>query len=757
MTRFYSWLTRLAVDAPRRVLAVWAIVLGLGAITAAGVHGALTVGGFSLPGTEFHAASLALSRELGVSPEKSALIVFHSDELYISDLRFHDAVETALTALTRDPVVMRVESFYSTGLPDVVSASNHTTYALATLDGTDTELEEATPRLREAVRSSDLQALLIGQSEANFDIESASATDLARVELFTFPLVFVLLVLAFGSLIAAGIPLISGLVGVVGTLAALSILSRLTDVSIFALNTASMIGLGLAIDFSLIMVTRFREELARQPLERALEVTLQTAGRSITYSGLTLMLAMAALSLFPVMVIRSIAVSIAMSAALAVLTGLFLLPTILVVTGRHINRLDPRRHLPWRPGLMGGVWRRWCFTVMRRPWFSLFVAFAILGVAMLPAFHLQRSGVTVSVLPESSESRRGVALLRDQFGPGEAAPLFVIVQSPAPGGLWQPDLLQGIFDLQHHLTTDPRVAHVQSLASLIPNPSPEWMRSLSPATIATSPDRERLAKRLANLSGANTSTMLVVYPRTIETDQQTVQLLLDVRANATTWAPGLAGARVLVGGVPAQHYDFDKVVYDLFPLWLAVGLLITGASLVLVFRSVLLPVKALILNLASLLASLGILVVVFQWGVGDSLLGFRSLGAILSYTPVLLFAILFGLSTDYEVFVLMRIREYVSQGYANEDAVALGVERTAGVITAAGAVMIVVFGSFALAQVLVIKELGFGLAVAVLLDVTLVRLVLLPASLKLMGALNWWLPPILGKQFTKGVLNADQA
>jgi putative drug exporter of the RND superfamily len=197
------------------------------------------------------------------------------------------------------------------------------------------------------------------------------------------------------------------------------------------------------------------------------------------------------------------------------------------------------------------------------------------------------------------------------------------------------------------------------------------------------------------------------------------------------------------------------VVYDLFPLWLALGLLITGASLLLVFRSVVLPIKALILNLASLLASLGILVVVFQWGVGDSLLGFRALGAILSYTPVLLFAILFGLSTDYEVFVLTRIREYVSQGYANEDAVALGVERTAGVITAAGAVMIVVFGSFALAQVLVIKELGFGLAVAVLLDVTLVRLVLLPASLKLMGALNWWLPPIPGKPFPTGVFNAN--
>jgi RND superfamily putative drug exporter len=238
---------------------------------------------------------------------------------------------------------------------------------------------------------------------------------------------------------------------------------------------------------------------------------------------------------------------------------------------------------------------------------------------------------------------------------------------------------------------------------------------------------------------------LIVYPRKTETDPQTRALMLDLRAHATEWAPGLAGTRVLVGGAPAQHYDFDKLVYDEFPVLLGLSLLVTFVILMLFFHSLVLPLKAILLNLISLAASYGLLVLVFQFGVGDFLLGFHSLGALLSYTPVLLFSILFGLSTDYEVFLLTRVREYVRQGYSNEESVALGLDHTAGIITAAGLIMIAVFGSFALTQVLVIKELGFGLAVAVLLDTTLVRLILVPATMRLMGNWNWWMPRVLDR------------
>ncbi len=718
----------------------------VGASVAAGpIDTVLKVGGFSIPGTEFNTTSSILSRQLNLSSDKSALVVFNSPTLRVSDASFYAAVQRAVANLQREPYVSKVETFYTTGIPDLVSPDNHTTYALVTLEGNEDDLEQDAPRMRELVRSPDIDVYLIGQAAVFFDTQKASTDDLVRVERFTFPIVFVLLVLVFGSLVAAGVPLVLGAACVLVSLAVLAVIGRFTDISIFALNTASMIGLGLSIDFSLIMVSRFREELAQLPADVALENTLQTAGRSITFSGLTLMLTMSVLTLFPVMIIRSIAQSIAIVAGVAVLAGLLLLPALLAVLAPYLHRFNLRRYLRLPIRSTTGAWARWAHKVMRWPWTSMALALTVLGFMALPALLLHRIGVGVQVLPESSESRFAWDLMARQFGPGETGPIFVLVQADRVGGIWDPGLLEGVYQLHTYLTADPRVARVQSLASIVPNPTPTWIRSLSQATIETNSDRKRIAARLANLDGDNSTTVLIVYPRKTETDPETQGLMLDLRAHATQWAPGLSSARVFVGGSPAQHYDFDKLVYDDFPVLLGLSLLITYVILMLFFHSVVLPLKAIVLNLIALAASYGVLVVVFQFGVGDALLGFHSLGALLSYTPVLLFSILFGLSTDYEVFLLTRVREYVRQGYSNDDSVALGLDHTAGIITAAGLIMIAVFGSFALTQVLVIKELGFGLAVAVLLDTTLVRLVLVPATMKLMGNWNWWMPPLLDR------------
>ncbi len=744
MSALYSWLARIASRYHWLLLVAWLVVVVMAGTAAAQVERVLKVGGFAIPGTEFYTTSAVLARQLNISSDKALLVVFHSPTLRITDESFYDAVETAVGNLESQPFVTRVETFYSTGIPDMVSADNHTTYALATLDGREEELEEATPHLRELVRSPTIEVDLIGQPVVFFDTQKASTDDLVRVERFTFPIVFILLVVVFGSLVAAGVPLVLGAVSVVASLALLAALGRSFDISIFALNVASMIGLGLSIDFSLIMVSRYREELSRLPPDRALEATLQTAGRSITFSGITLMLTMAVLVLLPVMLFRSIALAIAIVAGVAVLGGLLLLPSVLVVLGPHLNRLDLRKAIPWRNRGYPGWWYRWAHSVMRYPWESLGVTLVALGILTLPVLTLQRTGVGVQVLPESSESRAAWELMAHQFGPGETGPLFVVVQAPRTGGLWQPDVMEGVYQLHERLQGDPRVARVQSLASIVPNPSADWMKSLSQATIQTNTDRKRVAERLANLEGDNSTTVLIVYPRTSETDRETQRLLLDVRNHATEWAPGLASTRVLVGGAPAQHNDFE-VVYSDVPLLLGLSLLVTFMILMLFFHSVLLPIKAILLNLVSLMASFGVLVFVFQYGNFESLLGFHSLGALLSYTPVLLFSILFGLSTDYEVFLLTRVREYFRQGFSNEESVALGLDHTAGIITAAGAIMIAVFGSFALTQVLVIKELGFGLAVAVLLDTTLVRMVLVPATMKLMGEWNWWMPRFLDR------------
>lgn len=744
MSRFYSALARLAVRRTRTLAVVWLLILVVAGIGASRLEDQLKVGGFSLPGTEFHTASDILADDLRISSDRSAVVVYSSPTLRVTDEAFADAVHASLGRLAKLDSVTKVESFYDPGLPPFVSTNNHTTYALVTLRGSENDLQSATPELREVAQAPPLVTHLVGNAAVNFDVQEASAEDLVKVERFTFPLVAILLVLVFGSVVAAAVPLVLGAVSVAVALAFVYLLALASDVSIFALNIGTMIGLGLAIDFSLIMVSRFREELRNAPLETALEQTLQTAGRSITFSGITLALTMTVLALFPVMVIRSVALAIAVVAAVAVLTGLLLLPVVLVLLHRHLERWNLRARLPFLS--RGGTgWHRAIGRVMQRPVASIAVALVLLGLLALPSAWMTIRGVTVDVLPASTESRHAVDLVRNEFGQGELSPIFVVVQAPTDGGIWTPKVLEGVLDLHEKMRLDPRVDHVQSLATLVPNPSKQYMASLSPATIKTSPDRTRIAKRLSTLEGRQRTTALIVYSKTGPTDPATEQLLLDLRAHAKQWAPGLQPMNVLVGGEPAQHRDFLDVVYDEFPILLLLSLLVTYVVLMVFFHSLVLPLVAIVLNLISLAVSFGALVIVFQWGIGDSLLGFESLGSVGGYTPVMLFSVLFGLSTDYQVFLLTRVREQMRRGLSNEKAIAAGLEQTAGIITAAALVMLVVFGSFAFTGVLVIKEIGVGLAVAVAVDATLVRVVLVPATMKLLGRWNWWMPSALDR------------
>ena len=744
MSRFYSALARIAVTRTRTLVVAWLCVLVAAAFGASHLEKQLQVGGFSLPGTEFNTTANVLSDELKISSDKSLVIVYRSPTLRATDKAFADPVENSLGRLGKLPYVTKVQSFYHPGLPFLVSKDNHTTYAIVTMKGSENSLESKTPALRRLADAPPLVTHLVGQSAVNYDVQKASADDLVKVERFTLPLVAVLLVLVFGSAVAAAVPLVMGAISVASALALVYLLALVSDVSIFALNIGSMIGLGLAIDFSLIMVSRFREELRAAPLEKALERTLQTAGRSITFSGITLALTMAVLSLFPVMVIRSVAVAIAIVAVTAIVTGLFLLPVVLVLLHRHLDRWNLRARIGFLRG-SGSGWSTTIARVMKRPAASISIALVLLTLIALPAAWLKIRGVTVDVLPAATQSRQAVDLVRRDFGQGELSPIFVVVQAPTVGGIWTPNVLNGLFILHQRLRYDPRVDHVQSLGTLVPNPSTAFMESLSPATILTSPDRTRIANQVATLRGDKRTTVLIAYPKDGPTAHSTQSLLLDLRHHAKEWAPGLAGMNVLVGGEPAEHYDFIRTVYSEFPILLVLSLLVTFVVLMLFFHSLILPLFAIVMNAISLLACFGALVLVFQWGIGDNLFGFHALGALGAYTPVMLFSVLFGLSTDYQVFLLTRVREQMHLGKSNEEAIASGLEQTAGIITAAALIMIVVFGSFAFTGVLVIKEIGLGLAVAVAVDATLVRVVLVPATMKLLGRWNWWMPRLLDR------------
>src|SRR5205823_10454584 len=509
---FYSALARLAVRHTRTVGIAWLVVVIVAGVAASRLQHQLKVGGFSLPGTEFNTSSKILADDLRISSDRSAVVVFSSPTLRVTDKTFADPAEASLARLGKLPFVTKVESFYHPGLPPLVSKDNHTTYALVTLKGSENDLESKTPDLRKLAEAPPLVTHLVGQAAVNYDVEQASAEDLVRVERFTLPIVALLLVLVFGSVVAAAVPLVLGAASVTLALALVYLLALVSDVSIFALNIGTMIGLGLAIDFSLIMVSRFREEIRKAPLEEALERTLQTAGRSITFSGITLALTMTVLGLFPVMVIRSVAVAIAIVAATAVVTGLLLLPVVLVLLHKHLDRWNLRARIGFLRG-SGTGWRTTIARVMKQPRASIGVALVVLGLVILPAAWLKIRGVTVDVLPTSTESRHAVDLVRNQFGPGELSPIFVVVQAPTEGGIWNPKVLTGVLALHERLKHDPRVDHVQSLATIIPTPTPSFMPSLSPATIETSPDRTRIAKRLATLHREQRPTVIPPYPK----------------------------------------------------------------------------------------------------------------------------------------------------------------------------------------------------------------------------------------------------
>jgi RND superfamily putative drug exporter len=775
----------------------WALLLLViaAAIGASQLKNTLKVGGFSIPGTQFHSASAILSRDFGMASEKTLVAVYESSpskgdpslpvqssstnsapRLKVSEPPYAQAVQTSLNNLSKIPQVESIESFYNTGIPDLVSENNQITYALIHLKGSEEELEKLTPQFRKNAATpagSPVTVYLTGQPIANFDIEQISNEDIGKVDLVTFPLILILLIFLLRSKIGGLLPLVVGIVSVLLSLGGVSALSRLTDVSLFAMNIASMIGLGLSIDFSLILICRFQEEWetlqgegrstsiqnalapSREPgpsvpsngpnqnrllVQAALQRAFAHSARSVFFSGFTLFTTVSVLTLFPIMILRSITQAIIISTVASLLMFFTLLPFMILKWGHRILP-KPIPHPKRRPGFWLGLTE---FSI-RRPVISSFACLTLLGIMVVPALSMRKIGTTLEVLPPRVESRRAVEVLQGGFGKGTAAPLLLVLDTETPDGIWDRKSLQLIYRIHEKLRQDPRVEKVQSLMSLIPNPSEPWAQSLSKEGIRSVPDLKRIAERFIKLDQLSQSTFFFVFSKQAETHPDTLALLADLRSEIPSWTQAQPFLRINVGGTPAQHVDFDHSVYQEAPPLVAASLLITFFVLMVFFRSLVLPLKAVVLNLISLAASFGLLTLVFQGGYGDQLLGFKSLGGVQVYTPILLFSILFGLSTDYEVFVLSRVKEYIDQGETTPRAAYLGIEKSSRVIGAAAAVMVLVFFSFAFSSVVAVKEIGFSLALAVLIDATLVRMILVPASLVLMQRLNWWLPTRLSR------------
>ena len=717
-------LGRLMVRRRWYVIGVWIAIAGLALPLAPRVGEVLRAGGISGGGLESDAAFERYQEDFGL-PGSAISIVFHSDELMADDAEFVRAAELALHPLTQLDYVQAVLPFWDN--PAQVAESGRTAYAAVVIDLDEEKAHQVVPEIRAAVGASELETHVAGAAAFYTDIQATSESDLRRAEMIGLPFALLALLLVFGSLVAAGVPVVAGGMSVIVGLAAVFLLGQVTSFSVFALNVVTLVGLGLGADYALFLVSRFREELGRgvEP-QVAVVTTVATGGRAVLFSGMAVMIGLASLTMFEFMMLRSIGIGGTVVTAIAVAAAITLVPAILAVLGSNIDR-----GRIWRPrvGIQDG-WARLARLVMRHAGLVFLVVGAILLLMGAPLLRIRVSAPDASILTESSPSRRAYELLIREFGVGHVAPSFVVARFE--DGALGPEGLEAMYRLGVALEADERVARVRSAVNIDPRLTLAEYRLLyaEPGRIT-----EPYAAGFAAVLTRGNSAVMSIEPRASASSPEARELVDAIREYRDRH-----GLDLLVGGGAAGLSDFSDRLYEDFPKAVVVILLVSYLVLLVLFRSVLLPLKAVFMNVLSLAASFGALVLVFQDGWLAGLLGFEPLGYIEATLPVLMFALLFGLSMDYEVFLLTRIKEAHDDGSDNTEAVALGLERSGRVITSAATVVIVVSLAFVSADIVLIKAVGLGAAIAIFVDATIVRTLLVPATMKLLGEWNWWAP-----------------
>jgi uncharacterized membrane protein YdfJ with MMPL/SSD domain len=595
-----------------------------------------------------------------------------------------------------DPDVNQVTGYLQTNSPDFISENGERTYLAVSLNPTeDKEQQDAGGRIVDELAGEpgvNVGGYAVATEQVNKQVEE----DLQMAEMLAFPLLFLLSLVFFRSLVAALLPLMIGALAIVGTFFLLSIASELGSISIFALNLTTGLGLGLAIDYSLFVVSRYREEIARSgPGLQAMKRTMMTSGRTVLFSSLTVAAALASLMVFPQRFLYSMGLGGTLVALLAALISLTVLPAVLALLGNRVNSLSPRflqRRVDRdaRP-MESGFWYRLSRTVMRRP-APIAVASAAFLIALgIPFLNLKFTSVDAQVLPEERSARQVDDVLRSEFPPFRDSPVRVLVANGSPAA----------------------VAQVQ-----------EELRGTE-GIVQVNPPRQ--------LEDGNTVVEAVSdSPFIEERSRETVTEIRDL--------PEPPGSQVLVTGATANFVDFQDSLEEHLPIAVAIIVVATLVVLFLMTGSVILPVKQLLMNVLNLTAVFGILVFIFQDGRLEGLLDYSSQGGLEQTMPILLFAVAFGLSTDYGVFLLSRIKEARDGGASDSEAIAIGLERTGRIVTAAALLFAIAIGAFATSQIIFIKENGVGTALAVLIDASIIRALLVPSLMELLGHWNWWAP-----------------
>lgn len=715
----------------RAVLVATAVFILGAALIGGGVMARLQPGGFEDPASESTQAIELLESRYGDASPNVVVLVSAADGRSVDSAEI-TALGRELSAVMTKAGVTDVASYWSLASAPPLRNDNATrALILGTILGTDEEVQQTIETLSpELTRETDVAAVSIGGfAEVYRQMSETIEHDLVRAELIAFPITLLLLLFVFRGVIAALLPLAVGVVAIVGTLLALFVVSLGTDVSIFALNLTTAMGLGLAIDYSLFIVSRFREELAAgQSVEAATVRTVETAGKTVVFSAITVALSLAALLVFPMFFLRSFAYAGVAVALIAALGAVVSLPALLAVLGHRVDKFPIGRRRTSPVG--SGAWHRVATFVMHRPVPIATVAIVFLLVLGVPFLHIVFGQVDDRALPVGTSSRAVHEVLRSEFGSNESGAVQIAlpdvdtitdaaaidayaVQLSAIDGVGRVDAVTGIY-IDGQLVLSPGAA-----TSRFPTGADGTWLSAVPNVVPLSPAGEAVVD--------------------------------EVRATA---APGTA----LVGGMTAQFVDSKDALVARVPLaigWIAVS---TFVLLFLMFGSVLVPLKALVINVLSLSATFGALVWIFQEGHLSTTLGFTATGTTDMTMPILMFCVAFGLSMDYEVFLLSRIKEEHDRGTPNRESVALGLERTGRIVTAAALIISVIFLAFSTSGVTSIKLFGLGLTIAVLMDAFVIRATLVPAFMVLAGDANWWAPGWMKRLYARfGISEGESA
>jgi RND superfamily putative drug exporter len=820
------------------ILVVWGGLLISSVFFAPDLSGRLKGGGFGGSNSEAEKVQYLMTEEFGASPA-ALTVVFTGDGLPARSGEFQEAQERALAGVRKLDEVRQVASYAGSRDPRFISEDGKTSYAVITSKVSVDETRNMVDSVRREVRSDRLETYVTGAPAVYQDLEDASNEDVKQAEKYAFPFAVVILIFAFGTLVAAGIPVLIGGASVLTTLAVLYFIAGFYDMSVFTLTLSTMLGLGLGIDYALFFVSRFREELEHYPTAEAIPRTVATAGRSIFFSGTAVLIGLSGLLFFPFMFMRSIGVAGVVVVFVSVTAALTLLPALLGVLGSRVNRLAIRRR---RDGAgTSAFWSRSAEVVMRHPFAVIVLAAAILGTLLYPVGHMRVGIPEATVLPTEYESRAGDDILKENFEYAALNPMEIVAtlgedplsarglsatkelgeeisgadgvsgvesvytvgkaaardyagrveaareqaQSEAAGKVDR--LVEQQIQEQTQEKTEEAVnlqlSEVEATYGVIPPGTEEQIRAEVGPQVAQEVGasegriREEVERRLAEeveqkvpdlpegisadgdvtpegvanflkLEAArdsrdlqNTLNSYVANDKTLlrgvtKANPYTQDAYAAVDAVRDVDAP--AGTSFMVGGLSAGQKDFISSLYGKAPLAAAFVIGVTYLILLITFRSVFIPLKAVIVNVLSLTASFGAMVFVFQDGNLSGLLNFTPLGFVDATLPILMFCTIFGVSMDYEVFLLSRIKEAYENGESNTASVSKGLVATAGIITSAAAIIIVVTGAFAFTGIVLTKAIGLGLAVAVFVDATIIRILLVPATMRILGDWNWW-------------------